>query len=308
MAGYLVGPAAAAEGLQAPLLESVKAALGKEPLVPRDLEVVSEDAVVLDPVAVALSGKVTGAITKAAPLPRMSVEAQTTLLVTAVQVDRLGFGEDAREILGDIASTLRHLFLQRLRTLDYRQGYLSLLNQILRPIEKTLPYMKSHSLAVANYAKQMALKMDLDEMLVENVIVAAILHDIGLLDIDFEILKSRASLSEKDLHEIRKHPVFSREWVEQASFPYPVAPLVYAHHERWDGKGYPEGLRGDAIPLGARIIAVAEAFDAMTSRHSYKPPIAPAAALEEILAGAGTQFDPRVAEVFASVLRRPGKK
>ena len=229
---------------------------------------------------------------------------ESRLVLAPVQVDRLGFSSDSRELLGLLGATVVSLFRQRLATLDYRGGYLSLLNQLLKPIEKTLPFMKHHSLAVANYAKQMALRLEMSEMQVESVIVAAILHDVGLLEIDYGILKEKGELSEKDRHEIRKHPTFSRDYVEQVSFPYPVAPLVYAHHERWDGKGYPEGLRGDAIPMGARIIAVAEAFDAMTSRHSYRTAITPAAAVDELRKNAGTQFDPRVVEVFENILRR----
>ena len=308
---YYVGPAQPGDGLSQAMVAATRDAIRKAPSFGGrgigDLEFVQDEIVVLEPSAAALAGPVSSVHPLAVALPRMSSEAPITLVLAAIQVDRLGFPADATELLAQFAAMLKNLFLQRLRTLDYRQGYLSLLNQILKPIEKTLPYIKSHSLAVANYSKQMALGLNLDEMHVENIIVAAILHDVGLLDVDYEILREKGTLSEKDLHEIRKHPIFSRDYVEQVAFPYPVGPLVYSHHERWDGKGYPEGLRGEAIPVGARIIAVAEAFDAMTSRHSYKPAVPPAAALEELKRVAGSQFDPRIVDVFLRLMRR-GKR
>ncbi len=308
LASYYVGVAPLPDARRKEMVDATRAELRRAACPGADAEFVEDEFIVLEPAAAPLEGPIGAVIPSSVALPRMGSEARTMLVLAAVQIDRLGFSSDASELLAQYGAVFKNLFLQRLRTLDYRQGYLSLLNQILKPIEKTLPYLKSHSIAVANYSKQMALRMALDEMHVENIMVASILHDVGLLDIDYGILKDKGKLSEKDLHEIRKHPVFSRDWVEQVTFPYPVAPLVYHHHERWDGRGYPEGLRGEAIPVGARIIAVAEAFDAMTSRHSYKSAMPPAAAIEELKKNAGTQFDPRIIELFVRIMQRTARR
>ncbi|MFN7972856.1 MAG: HD domain-containing phosphohydrolase [Acidobacteriota bacterium] len=303
-----VSAAPVSGAVQVKLRDAARRGLLEAPIPGRRCEIQDGESLTLQESAMELSGDLAPVVVVAVPLAKSGPEAKDYLVMAALQVERLGFGSDSTEILTQYGATLRHLLLQRLRTHDYRGSYLSLLNQLLKPIEGTLPYIKAHSLAVASLSKQIAQALSLDELQVESIIVAAILHDVGHMDIDFHTGKDRPYLSEEEWEEIKKHPRYSKDYVEQLAFPYPVAPIVYAHHERWDGTGYPEGKKGDEIPLGARILAVADAYDVMTSKHSHKVPIAPAQALDEIKAHSGTQFDPLVVDVFLRVARKTAKR
>lgn len=135
--------------------------------------------------------------------------------------------------------------------------------------------------------------------------LGALLHDIGKVGIPDAILHKPGKLTEEEWLVMRRHPIIGREVLEQIDGVFRhVAPIVSAHHERWDGAGYPEGLAGQQIPLGARILSVVDAFDAMTSRRVYSEPKSEAEARAELLHCAGTQFDPSVVSAFLTVLDR----
>jgi HD-GYP domain-containing protein (c-di-GMP phosphodiesterase class II) len=108
------------------------------------------------------------------------------------------------------------------------------------------------------------------------------------------------------MEEVRAHSSHGAALVERLDLPYPVAPLIRHHHERWDGAGYPDRLAGEKIPRGARILGIVEAFDAMTGAHSYREPIPPEAALQTLFAKSGDQFDPDLVLKFADMIRGPG--
>ena len=102
---------------------------------------------------------------------------------------------------------------------------------------------------------------------------------------------------------MRRHAAIGADILERIEFPYPVAPLVRHHHERYDGAGYPDGLSGDRIPFGSRVLAIAEAYDAMTAAHSYRATVPRDAALETLSLKSGTQFDPELARLFNELIR-----
>lgn len=129
---------------------------------------------------------------------------------------------------------------------------------------------------------------------------AAFLHDLGKIAIDDTLLHKSTPLSAEEFDVIKKHPALGAMLLSQFKAMKPVMPLVYYHHERWDGRGYPAGLQGEDIPLGARILAITDAYDAMTSQRPYRLPRTPAKALAEICAFAGTQFDPQLASQFCN--------
>jgi HD-GYP domain-containing protein (c-di-GMP phosphodiesterase class II) len=139
---------------------------------------------------------------------------------------------------------------------------------------------------------------------VEQFTVAGLLHDIGLKDIDlsYERISGRRPLDLQELGLVRQHAVAGASLLSRIEFPYSIAPLVRHHHERFDGAGYPDRLAGDRIPLGSRVISIAEAYDAMVSPHSYRAPISQDAALEIILLKGGTQFDPELARKFSDLV------
>ena len=130
------------------------------------------------------------------------------------------------------------------------------------------------------------------------------LHDVGKITVDASVLLKSGPLSEGELEQIRRHPVTGARLVESFEDFEPALPYVLHHHERWDGGGYPHGLSGSRIPLEARLLGVADAFDAMTSTRAYRPALSVEQALAELERCAGTQFDPELAQAFVDGWRR----
>ncbi|HEX3807079.1 MAG TPA: diguanylate cyclase [Gaiellaceae bacterium] len=168
---------------------------------------------------------------------------------------------------------------------------------LARAVDSRDAYTGSHSERVATTAAAIAEQLGLPPDEVELTRLAASLHDLGKLAIPEEILQKPSTLSSAEWLVIQRHPQIGFRMLESLGVD-PIADWVLHHHERWDGAGYPGGLAGEAIPLGARIIFVADAFDAMTSNRLYRTPIARAAALAEVERCAGTQFDPEVVRAF----------
>ncbi|HSS45484.1 MAG TPA: HD domain-containing phosphohydrolase [Thermoanaerobaculia bacterium] len=187
----------------------------------------------------------------------------------------------------------------------YYRAYRSFVSAFLEGGSKSYPRLKAHSLAVAGWSRRMAMALRLSADTIEEFTVAGLLHDIGLreLEIPYERLQESRPLDLPDLAIVRQHAVIGAEILGRIDFPYSVAPLVRHHHERFDGGGYPDRLSGSRIPLGARIIGIAEAYDAMTSPHSYRSTVSSEAALEIILVKSGTQFDPELAKRFCELVR-----
>jgi HD-GYP domain-containing protein (c-di-GMP phosphodiesterase class II) len=132
--------------------------------------------------------------------------------------------------------------------------------------------------------------------------LGALFHDIGKICIEDALLHKVESLTSSEFEVIKEHPAHGALILGHFRMLKNVAPMVYHHHERWDGKGYPAGLQGEAIPLGARIVALADAFEVMTSRRVYQVTRTPAEALEELYLCAGTQFDPHLVEWFSTLV------
>lgn len=162
-------------------------------------------------------------------------------------------------------------------------------------------YTGSHSERVAELAGRIARRLGAEEPQVELTRLAGSLHDLGKLAIPEEILRKPELLTDAERLVLERHPQIGYRMLESLGVD-PIAEWVLHHHERWDGEGYPDGLRGDQISLGARIIFVADAFDAMTSERVYRRPLTPVAALNELERCAGTQFDPAIVAAFADEL------
>ncbi|HET7567309.1 MAG TPA: diguanylate cyclase [Gaiellaceae bacterium] len=162
-------------------------------------------------------------------------------------------------------------------------------------------YTGSHSERVAELSARIARRLGAEEPQVELTRLAGSLHDLGKLAIPEEILRKPETLNEAERLVLERHPQIGFRMLESLGVD-PIAEWVLHHHERWDGEGYPNGLRGDQIPLGARIIFVADAFDAMTSERVYRQPLTPAEALAELERCAGSQFDPQIVAAFAGEL------
>lgn len=160
------------------------------------------------------------------------------------------------------------------------------------------PYMRGHGSRVSEVAETIASRLGWRGEQLRRLRVGARLHDLGKLAVSDELWRKPGTLTAAELAEIRRHPTAGMRLLARLpEFRFAI-PLALFHHERWDGRGYPSRRAGEWIPLEARVLAVADAFDAMTSRRSYRPPLAYERALEEIDRCAGTQFDPIVAGAF----------
>jgi putative nucleotidyltransferase with HDIG domain len=161
-----------------------------------------------------------------------------------------------------------------------------------------------HAAEVARLAVAIGTELDLGGEQLCYVEVGALLHDVGKLSIPDRILKKPSHLTQLEWTVMRRHaPSGERMLVSILDLPDVLA-VVRSHHERWDGTGYPDGLEGEQIPLGARIVAVADAFQAMLERRAYRAPHAPAEALAELIMNAGSQFDPRCVDALRAALER----
>jgi HD-GYP domain-containing protein (c-di-GMP phosphodiesterase class II) len=159
-----------------------------------------------------------------------------------------------------------------------------------------------HSLRVKVLTHRFLRVLDVDQDEMMTIEAAAFLHDLGKVGIDDTLLHRSTPLSLEEFEVIKKHPALGAMILSQFKAMKPVMPLVYHHHERWDGNGYPAGLQGEAIPYGARILAITDAFDAITSQRPYQAPRTPVRALTEICACAGTQFDPVLVGQFCDCI------
>ncbi|HEY6930411.1 MAG TPA: HD domain-containing phosphohydrolase [Thermoanaerobaculia bacterium] len=200
---------------------------------------------------------------------------------------------------------VRASVLQLRRGSRYHVAYRSLVHAILEPGRKNYPQLKAHSLAVGALTRRFAAVLRLSGEEIEQLTVAALLHDIGLreLEIPYEKLGGRRPLDLQEVTIVREHAGVGSSLLERIDFPYPVAKLVRHHHERYDGMGYPDRLAGNKIPFGARVIAIADAYDAMTSPHSYRAPVSRESALDTLSGKGGTQFDPELARRFCELVR-----
>ncbi|MFW6081949.1 MAG: HD-GYP domain-containing protein, partial [Desulfosalsimonas sp.] len=161
-----------------------------------------------------------------------------------------------------------------------------------------------HSLNVANYSWLTALEMGLSQEEADTVYHAGLLHDIGKIAMQDNILENLGNLGPGDFETIKKHPVIGARILSPLSFLADAAELILYHHERYDGSGYPEGLTGEAIPVGARILAVSDSFDAMTSQRPGLQTVGTNKALSVIEQQAGTSFDPEVARAFVRAIKK----
>ncbi len=155
-----------------------------------------------------------------------------------------------------------------------------------------------HLQRVRVYALEIAKELGLSESETEALRAAALLHDIGKLAVPEHIINKPGRLTQAEFEKMKVHPMVGAEILERVAFPYPVAPIVRSHHERWDGTGYPEGLKGEEIPIGARILAVVDCLDALASDRQYRPAMALGAAMAKVSEEAGSWFDPKVVEIL----------
>lgn len=185
---------------------------------------------------------------------------------------------------------------------DNAPGGTQVLHGLLRLQATRCPGTAAHAVRCAQYARALAEQLRLPPDEVEDIRVAALLHDLGKIEIPDSILQKPGPLTEKEWQSMRQHPILSHRALAQLGGFSDVLPLVRHHHERFDGAGYPDGLSGEDIPGGSRIILVIDAFDAMTSDRPYRRAMPIADAAKELVRCSGSQFDPRVVRAFLLIL------
>jgi response regulator RpfG family c-di-GMP phosphodiesterase len=184
-----------------------------------------------------------------------------------------------------------------------RQSFFNSITALAYALEARDEYTSGHSNRVTETAVSIARILGLSQEKVETIRLAGTLHDIGKIGIEENILNKPGKLTEDEYKHVMKHPEIGKHILEPIGDD-DIALIVAHHHERYDGKGYPDGLSGRDIPLGARIMAVADSYDAMTSERPYRKAMSHKQALNEIVSGKGTQFDPEAVDAFLSLFAR----
>jgi putative two-component system response regulator len=189
------------------------------------------------------------------------------------------------------------------RLIDQLERTENVIFMLAQAVEAKDPYTEGHLQRISSYAEQMAHACGLSQGEVTQVRYGGILHDIGKIGVNDTILLKPGSLTSDEYEQIKQHPSIGAGIIGQMRFAPEVAPIIRGHHEYWNGRGYPDGLAGEAIPLGARIIAIVDSFDAMTTNRPYRQAMEIQPALAELVSAAGTQFDPALLAVFLDLVR-----
>jgi putative nucleotidyltransferase with HDIG domain len=204
-------------------------------------------------------------------------------------------------LLGIPLLLARHSFKQYVEIREDLKDFVRALAEVLEEID---PYTRQHSRRVASYAVQLARGLRIPEREVDELEYAALVHDLGKIAPQHQhLLRKRGRLSEEEQRTMRTHPGAGAEIVAKVRALRRAAEIIRTHHERPDGRGYPFGLKSEDVPIGARVLNVADAFDAMTSDRPYRRALSVAAAVSELKAGAGTQFDGAVVDCLERMLR-----
>ncbi len=196
----------------------------------------------------------------------------------------------------------------RLENMDgqekHQRVYVECLNALMQAVSSKDATSREHATHCREWARDMAKEMHLPESVSEQIEYAAMLHDVGKLGINDALLCKPAALSIEEYAVVKNHPVIGHQMLQHSDFLKAVAPIVLYHHEWVNGEGYPEGLVGEEIPLGARMIAIIDAWDAMTTDQPYRKAFPRNAAIAELRQQAGTQFDPQLVDVFLHVIEK----
>lgn len=205
------------------------------------------------------------------------------------------------QLLSDVLSSA--IFNSKLYTYVEKSFFATIL-AIANALEAKDPYTRGHSERVARICSEIADVLGLSRQEKEHLNFAAILHDVGKIGVRKDLLTKHCGLDECEVEEIKNHPLHAMKILEPVHFLKPILPAIKYHHENFDGSGYPEGLKGQEIPFKARILKVADAWDAMRSDRPYRKALSKEEAIEELLKGSGKEFDPFIVEAFLKVIEK----
>lgn len=189
---------------------------------------------------------------------------------------------------------------------ELKESHIAVMKTLIISEEARDPYTSGHSRRVTEYAVRIARKMGFDEASSRHIEYAGYLHDIGKIGISDGILNKEGRLNDEEWKIIRRHPDMALEILNPLKFLPEEKVIIKYHHERYDGKGYPDGLKGEGIPVGARIMAVADSFDAMNSKRPYRDALPKEKIISELRISMGTQLDPEVVNVLLEMINSDG--
>lgn len=195
---------------------------------------------------------------------------------------------------------LENVFLRQ----QAQRIYLETIHTLARAMEAKDKYVAGHSNRVALYATTVARKLGLPFEQVRDIGYAALIHDIGKIGVDEKILLKPGKLTDDEYTAVKSHPMIGDRIIAPVEFLHKVAPLILYHHEWYNGKGYLEGLKGEQIPIGARIIAICDAYDAMVSDRPYRKALSKKEAKQELIKGKETQFDSKLVDMFLELVEK----
>ncbi len=213
------------------------------------------------------------------------------------------YGQHDLEMLQLIASQAAGMIANSKLYEKIKQMYYDMIKVLAKAMDARDPYTHGHSERVAMYSVMIARQLGWSKEDIDRLEKAALLHDIGKIGVEDRILRKPGRLTDEEYKQIQRHPVISAEILEVFDMFKDIIPWIKHHHERWDGRGYPDKLEKENIPIGARLIAVADTFDAMTSHRAYRRGLPIEIAEEEIERCKGAQFDPVMADAFLAVLK-----
>jgi putative nucleotidyltransferase with HDIG domain len=220
--------------------------------------------------------------------------------------ERSPFGPEKVELCQSIARQAAVAIENARLYEELQQSFIQTIATLAAAVEAKDPYTGGHSQSTMELAAVIARKMGLDDQEVELIRYACLLHDVGKIGISEQILGKPGPLDEEEWKIIRRHPALGANIVKRAALLQKLVPIILHHHEHYNGQGYPEGLRGENIPLKARILAVADAYQAMTSDRAYRQAMTVEQALATLRQGAGKQWDGKVVDVLHRIIRGQG--
>ena len=248
-------------------------------------------------------------IRRLAPHARVIVASSFTVIRSSDDVLRFGGSDfilDQREVLELLnAAGDDRLPVEPPLTDDrLKKCLIDTIDILVGLLEVNDPFFGGNSHITMEYARAVAEEMKLSQEMVDEIVLASMLHDIGRVGVKNEILSEKPKISENEFNTVKSHCENGAKILDTIDFPWKVKPIIVHHHERYDGKGYPGGLKGREIPVGARILAVVDAFAAMTSNRPYRKSLTREETIQELHKNVGTQFDPEIVEIFSAIVEK----
>ncbi len=239
---------------------------------------------------------------------RMAVNGRAIGTIEVFRLADRGFREDDGHQVEVLAAFAANSYSRIQLAAKLDAHYTETISALMSALEARDPYTQAHTSRIRDMAVALAVGLQVPSDIRRAVKLGAILHDVGKIGIPDAILLKPGPLTDEEWVIMRAHPAIGERMLGNIDFINPALPIIRHHHERWDGRGYPDGIAGERIPVGACIVAVCDALDAMTSDRPYRPGMTIEAACDELLVCAGAQFDPTCAALLVDVVSRIGEE